>query len=71
MWPSSSLNGKTKSLFISWKFGSIRKPKYLFCGWFVVLVRHLFQLIVLLKSDSNCLKDFMFFFESIKLQHHH
>ena len=52
------LNDKTKSLLTSWKLGSIRNSKHLFCTWFVVLGRYLFQLIVLLKLDSNCLSSF-------------
>ena len=50
----------TKSLFTPWKLGSIRKSKYLFCTWFVILGRYLFQLIVLLKLDSNYLRSFIF-----------
>ena len=60
-WPSSSsLNDKTKSLFTPCKLGPVRKSKYLFRYWFVVIGRYLFQLIVLLKQDSNCLMSFMF-----------
>ena len=49
---------KTKSMFILWKLGSIKKSKYWFClsgetfGWY------LFQLIVLLKPDFNCCNSF-------------
>ena len=50
---------KTKSLFTPWKRGSIRKYKYLFGVWFVVLRRYLFQLIALSKPDSDCLRSFM------------
>ena len=32
----------------------------MFCAWFIVLARYLFQSIVLLKPDSNCLRSFMF-----------
>ena len=40
--------------------GSIRWSKYLTYARFDVLARYLFQLIVLLISDSNCLESFMF-----------
>ena len=53
-----SSNNNTKSLFTPWKLGSIKKYKYLFCVCFVVLDWYLFQLIVLLKPDSNCLNSF-------------
>ena len=62
MWlsrPSSSLNDKTKSLFTPGKLGSIRTSKYLFSAWCFVLGRYLFQLIVLLNPDSNCLENFI------------
>ena len=29
-------NHKRKSLFTPWKLGSIKKPKYLLCGWSVI-----------------------------------
>ena len=55
-----SLKDKTKSLFTPWKPGSIRKSTYMFLAWFFVSGRYLFQVIVLLKPDSNCLRSFMF-----------
>ena len=38
---------------------SIRKSKYPFCTSFVVWDRYLLQFMVLLKSDSNCLRSFI------------
>ena len=42
--------------FSSWKLASLEKSKDLFCAWFVVL--DLFQLIALLKQESNSLCGF-------------
>ena len=50
---------KTKSLFTLWKPGSIKKSKYwfeVFCV--VVFVSYLFQLIVYLNLDFNCCNNF-------------
>ena len=48
-----------KGLFTPWNLRSIRKSKYLFRVCTVILHWHLFQLIVLLKPDSNYFKSFM------------
>ena len=53
-----SSNIKTKSLFTSWKLGSIKKSKYLFCACCVTLDWYLFQLINLWRHDSNCFNSF-------------
>ena len=56
---SLPLNVKTKHLFTPWKPGSIKKSKYWF-GVFSVVVfgSYLFQLIVRLNPDFNCHKSF-------------
>ena len=41
-----SSNDKTKSLITPWKLGSIKKTKYRFCSWIVILDWYLLQLIV-------------------------
>ena len=51
---------KQKVYLLLKKTWSIRQSKYFFFAWFVVLDRYLFQLIVLLKPDSNYLRSFMF-----------
>ena len=48
-----------KSLLAPLKLRSIKKSKYLFCVWYFVLGRYLFQLHVLLKPGSNWLRSFM------------
>ena len=55
-----ALNGKIKSLFTSWKSGSIKKSKYgfgAFSGF--VFEWYLFQLIVCLNPDFNCCNSFV------------
>ena len=54
----SFLNDKTKSLFTSWKLGSMKKSKYWFTPSVDTFVWYLFQLIVLLKPDFNCSNSF-------------
>ena len=62
MWlygPLSSLNDKAKSpIYTPWRLGSIETYKHMFCAPIFVLGRYVFQLIVLLKQDSNCLYSF-------------
>ena len=52
-------NTKTKSLFIPWKRGLTKWFNFGFCANNSGFDRYLFQLIVLLKSDSNiCVNNF-------------
>ena len=57
----SFLYAKTKSLFTLWKLGSTKWFKYRFCANNSGFDKYLFQLIVLLKPDFNCVNDFALF----------
>ena len=50
-------NDKTKGLFTPWKLGSIKKSKYWFRAYSVILDGYFFQLIVLSKPDSSCFNN--------------
>ena len=47
-------NDKIKSLFIPWKYESIKLSKYWLCFCIDTFHWYLFQLIALLKPDFNC-----------------